>query len=106
MVLGEGGILALVWLAWLARGAADASPERAAAGGSRSSWHQAWLQAQGKEWLPGSGRRSVPAESRRGHGGPERSEPPGCGSVARLSPRSQRPWVRAEDAGREGLTVP
>lgn len=84
--VGGDGILALARLARLARGTAAASPQRAAGGGgSRGSWHQAWLQAQGEEWLPGSGRRSVPAESRRGRRrGSARTEPPGCGSAAPL----------------------
>lgn len=97
------------WSGWPGWPAAQRPPPQRAAGGgggSRGSWHQAWLQAQGEEWLPGSGRRSVPAESRRGRGGPERSEPPGCGPVARLSPQSQRPRVRARGRRAGGTDGP
>lgn len=97
--MGGDGILALARLARLARGAAAASPQRAAGGGgSRGSWHQAWLQAQGEEWLPGSGWRSVPAESRRGRLGSARSESPGCGPLSCLPSPSPRSAVPAEDA--------
>lgn len=89
------------WPGWLGWPAASASPQRAAGGGgSRGSWHQAWLQAQGEEWLPGSGRRSVPAESSRGRHGSACSEPPSCVPLPCLSSPPQHPRVRAEDEER------